>query len=286
MRWHSNESFALTIPNEADQKRLRKQKRWRRLGNYVPNSLSPGTRLLYGGVVIAWATWSAIGLLFGHMFLLVSRRGPIHFSGVAALLFSAAVLTMALVLAAYVVDHYDTRDNEEVYQQVRAWLWRVAISLLVLAWMVGCTTSMLQSDARTFVGLVETENVAGFLKSSWIAERLAPIHGSFPKWFFLSLCWLALWAVVARLASPRQLSPSSRVACTFGRNRAALDSDYAVCALGRGRRGRLRLSRRECRHGSIEGRVCIHCVGRVGTVVVAPRCRSSHPCRSSLPRRD
>jgi hypothetical protein len=207
MRWHPNESFALTIPNEADQKRLKKQKRWRRLGNYVPNSLSPGTRLLFSGVVLAWAGWSGIGLLFGHMFWLVSRRGLIHFSGLAALLFSATVLTVALILAAHVVDHYDKRDNEEVYQQVRAWLWRVAISLFVLTWMIGCSTSVFLSDTRTFTGLVETENVAGFLTSSWVAERLAPIHGSFLKWLFFSFGWLALCAAVARLASPRQLPP-------------------------------------------------------------------------------
>ena len=39
---------------------------------------------------LTWGAWALIGLLSGHMYVLLSRRGSIHLSGTAAILFAAA----------------------------------------------------------------------------------------------------------------------------------------------------------------------------------------------------
>ena len=121
-----NERFTPTQPLPECQDRLRKQRRWTRT-IYTPNDVPLSHRILYGLISLTWVGWAMIGLLSGHMFFLVSKRGAIHFSGVPAMLFSAAVVACAIACVVTIVDHYDRRDNEESYRRVRRRAWLTAM---------------------------------------------------------------------------------------------------------------------------------------------------------------
>jgi hypothetical protein len=127
VRLTDKERFAPTTPLPQHQVRLREQRRWSR-PPYVPNNVPRRLRILYGLISLTWVGWAVIGLLSGHMFWLVSRHGPVHFSGVPALLFCAAVMACAAAFAVSIVDHYDKRDNEDAYRRTRRWIWLAALA--------------------------------------------------------------------------------------------------------------------------------------------------------------
>lgn len=131
-----------------------------------------------------------IGLLSGHMFFLVSRRGPIHFTGVPALMFSGAVLASAAACAVAIVDHYDKRDNEEAYSRFRRWLWWSAVGLFLVACIVGFaerTDVLPYTDGR--VGFLSTASLKSLLLSKWLANKLGPHKSTLDTWALLSGIW-------------------------------------------------------------------------------------------------
>jgi len=73
-----NERFAPTQPLPEHQDRLRSQRHSTRL-KYTPNHVPLIARTLYALVSLTWIGWAMIGLLSGHMFVLLSKRGPIQF---------------------------------------------------------------------------------------------------------------------------------------------------------------------------------------------------------------
>jgi len=85
---------------------------------------------------VTWGAWACIGFLSGHLFFLVSRGGPAHFSGLPALIFAGAVLACAVACMTMVVDHYDRRDNEAAYRRLKKQLWWGAGALFLVAILV------------------------------------------------------------------------------------------------------------------------------------------------------
>jgi hypothetical protein len=141
------------------------------------------------------------------MWVLITSGGPIHFSGIAAVLFSIAVLAIAAVLVAHIVDHYDRRDVEESYAVVRRNLWWVAGGAFVLAWVTGCTSSVIAPGRVTFVGLIRTEDLAGFLESAAVTQTLRPIEGSMVRWLWMSVAWFVGVSLVLRAFKFRENPP-------------------------------------------------------------------------------
>jgi len=131
-----------------------------------------------------------IGLLSGHMFFLISRRGSIHFSGAPAILFSCAVIASAAASAVAIVDHYDRRDNEESYKKMRRLLWCAAAAFLVLSAFVGIaerTDLVPYTDSR--LGFLSTQSLRSLLTSSWLTERLTPHRTFIDKWSLILFFW-------------------------------------------------------------------------------------------------
>jgi hypothetical protein len=188
-RLTDRERFVPTQPLPEHQQRLLTQRRWRRPA-YVPNHVPFGDRLIFGLLSLTWITWAVIGLLSGHMFLMVSRHGPIHFSGIPAVLFSLSVMASAAASAVKIVDHYDRRDNEDSYKKTRQWIWYAALALLLLSGFVGCAErfGMLPyTDGR--LGLLSTHSLQSLLTSSPITETLAPHRSVIQKWSLIMLLW-------------------------------------------------------------------------------------------------
>lgn len=215
-RLTERERFMPTQPLPAFQERLRKQRRWAR-PLYTPNHVPIGQRLFYAVVSLTWVGWSVVGLLSGHMFFLVSRRGLVHFSGVPALLFSAAVLASAVACFVAIIDHYDKRDNESSYKRARRWLWWTAAACLFVSAAVGCgeRTDLLPfTDGR--VGLLSTSGLQTLLASSWLNELLAPHSAALQRWSFISIaCCISGLLVLTKLGLLKRDAPAGTGVALF-----------------------------------------------------------------------
>lgn len=194
------ERFAPTQPLPEYRERLREQRRWRR-PPYTPNRIRLAARIAYGLMALTWVAWALIGLLSGHMFLLISKRGPIHLSGVPAILLSLAVVASAAACAVAIVDHYDRRDNEHAYRKARRNFWYSAAGLLVLSALIGLAerTGLLPySDGR--LGLLSTTALQSQLSSGWLSAKLAPHRQSIEQWsLILFVACLAGCSICSKL---------------------------------------------------------------------------------------
>ncbi len=188
-RLTQRESFAPTQPLPEYQERLRNQRRWSRPA-HTPNHVPFGLRLIYSLAGVTWLSWAMIGLLSGHMFFLVSRKGPIHFTGIPALMFSGAVLASAAACAVVIVDHYDRRDNEDSYRRFRRGLWWSAVGLFLVACIVGFAERadvLPYTDGR--VGLLSTASLKSLLLSKWLANKLGPHKSTLDTWALVTFIW-------------------------------------------------------------------------------------------------
>lgn len=179
-----------------DHRRNHRGRQYRFIPNYIPF----GERLVAAVATMTWVAWALVGFLSGHMFFLVSRRGPLHFAGVPALLFSAAVLVSAAALASTILDHYDRRDNERAYRRAKRMLWGAAgifFLLSVLVAMAEWRSLLPWTDGS--VGLLSSTSVRALLTSEALASALRP-HRS-----WLSSCFVAttIWFMVGTAVSEK-----------------------------------------------------------------------------------
>lgn len=198
-RWNPHEPFLPTQPLEEHQVRLQLNRAERRRGNFVPNRLSAAARLFYGVAALTWFGWALIGLVSGHMFVLLTRRGPWHFSGLAAILFSGAILLCSAFCTLQVVDHYDRRDNEAAYGALRRRLLWVAFTLFVLTLLFSCTGSLGAERAGWSLGWMDTAALLSGLRSPWIVGHLSPIAASLSRWLLGATIWLLVVGVACKL---------------------------------------------------------------------------------------
>jgi MFS family permease len=187
MRQRMQDDFQDTRPIREHQERLHAQL-GRPRAHYVPNRVPRVTRALYAIVSLIWLGWALIGLLSGHMYFLISRGGPIHFSGIPALLFSMAVLAGAAACSVAIVDHHDRRDNEKSYRRARRVLWWSALAGLGLALLVAAaeTFSLLPYTTGN-MGMLSVSDLKALLKSDWLSRVLAPHREAFSYWHFVTL---------------------------------------------------------------------------------------------------
>lgn len=186
MRQRMQDDFQDTQPIREHQERLHAQ--WRRpREHYVPNRVPRVTRALYAIISLIWLGWALIGMLSGHMYFLISRGGPIHFSGIPALLFSMAVLAGAAACSVAIVDHHDRRDNEESYRRARRVLWWSALAGLGLALLVAAaeTFSLLPYTAGD-MGMLSVSDLKALLQSDWLSRVLSPHREALSYWLFVT----------------------------------------------------------------------------------------------------
>ena len=193
-------------PGRRDRRRRRT---WNRAdayppGPYVPNEVPLGTRLFHGVLVLTWAAWALVGLMSGHMYFVIGKGSALHFSGVAALVFCAAVLASAAACAIDILDHHDRRDNEAVYDRWRGRLWWAAVGAFGLACAIGLARHFALLDAElTPGGLLPASLLQRLLVSQTVAAWLAPHAGLLRQ--------AALWSTLVCVASIGLLKLSGRL---------------------------------------------------------------------------
>ncbi|RYF17260.1 MAG: hypothetical protein EOO30_07795 [Comamonadaceae bacterium] len=212
---HPIGSFEITQPLEEHQQRLAVQRpKWRPPAPpHVPNVVPFMQRVILGIATITWGAWALIGLLSGHMYVLLSRRGPIHLSGVAAILFSLAVLIAAAGCLLHIVDHYDRRNNEDAYRAVRRKLWGSVAAIAIAALVVGCVGPAATGTA----GLLDARAMDALTRSAALASWLSGYSG-----FNSVLLTASLWALVPvailtaiSRKSRKEPSPAASMALTY-----------------------------------------------------------------------
>ena len=85
--------------------------------SYKPNKLKPATRYKIKFIALALFIYAVYGLL-NNDFYLPSKRGGIHFYDDAAILAFCSFICLCLFCVTAVIDHYDERDNEKLYQRI------------------------------------------------------------------------------------------------------------------------------------------------------------------------
>lgn len=143
--------------------------------------------------------WALIGLFSGHMFLLISKKGPIQFSGIPAFIFCVAVLLSAVGMAVAIFDHYDKRNNEKTYAAVkRGFFWCAAIVFSV-ALGVGLMERMGRlpwTDGN--LGLLSVQQLHNPPGIKAISKLLLPYKETFSKVGWTSFACLMLIGLVMK----------------------------------------------------------------------------------------
>ncbi|WP_431261690.1 hypothetical protein ACQ859_15440 [Roseateles chitinivorans] len=77
-------------------------------------------------LAIVWSLWAALGLVSGHVFILLGRTALVHLKGWGAISFSAGLLPACVALLLPWFDHWDRRDNETSYARLKRCCWILA----------------------------------------------------------------------------------------------------------------------------------------------------------------
>jgi hypothetical protein len=88
-------------------------------GVYLPNHLSLRDRIgkISGStILLAWATY---GLVMNDFPM--PTKQPMHLHGIASWLMGVAFVLASINLLSWVLDHYDTRNNERAYRKFRSY---------------------------------------------------------------------------------------------------------------------------------------------------------------------
>ncbi len=103
---------------------------------YTPNHIPFGTRVFYLLVGLALLAYGSYGLWIDDIFL-PAKRGPgTHMHGPAAVAMAAAMALAAVNMLSVIVDHFDQRNNETNYRLFGKVTHRLALCLLVLAFLL------------------------------------------------------------------------------------------------------------------------------------------------------
>ncbi|MBL8992875.1 MAG: hypothetical protein JNM63_06010 [Spirochaetia bacterium] len=93
---------------------------------YQPNRMPLGRRIVYFLFSLFAIGWAVHGLAGNDLLCSFQGRNPLHankltdyhFHGPAAWLMAASIICVAISFLTEVVDHYDKRNNESVYDRV------------------------------------------------------------------------------------------------------------------------------------------------------------------------
>jgi len=99
-------------------------------GNYIPNSISIGSRLFSIAFSLALLIYGTHGVYSNDLYI-PGKRGGIHFSGSATWLVFASIICLSVSIILIVIDHYDKRDNENQYYEFGKRIRFLGISLFM-----------------------------------------------------------------------------------------------------------------------------------------------------------
>lgn len=108
-------------------------------GTYVPNRVALKTRItncLLSLGIVAYGYW---GISRDDLIVPISKRTASHFHDISAWIMYAAMLCASVHLVAVVIDHYDRRNNEHLYQRLGELSKKIGWGLFGIAFIVGLT---------------------------------------------------------------------------------------------------------------------------------------------------
>lgn len=108
-------------------------------GTYVPNRVALKTRVancLLSLGMVAYGFW---GIRRDDLIVPIAKRTASHFHSISAWIMYAAMLCASVHLAAVVIDHYDRRNNEHLYQRLGELSRKIGWVLFGIAFIVGLT---------------------------------------------------------------------------------------------------------------------------------------------------
>lgn len=119
----------------------------------------------------ALLAWSTAGMTSGYVVYFVTRRDPLHLSGLPALVFCGALIVCAVGTAAMAV-----RGSTQAFHQItrRFFKWAAA-SLVGLAFLTAVAESIgLLPSTGGSSGLASTEQLVAWMKSAWLSPHIGP----------------------------------------------------------------------------------------------------------------
>lgn len=100
---------------------------------YVANEIPRQMRNLWAGLATLIIIYASHGLINGEIYIPGKRSDGITFSGAPVVVVFAACFCLALALLVTVIDHYDKRDNEYLYNIAEKLFWAMSCGLFTWA---------------------------------------------------------------------------------------------------------------------------------------------------------
>lgn len=99
----------------------------RKQKGFIPNRIPYDIREVIVGLAVFLFLYGTVGIILDDIYLPGGRGGGIHVHGVMAWLIYGSILSVCFSLMSLFVDHYDTRDNERIYD--KAFLYGIYASI-------------------------------------------------------------------------------------------------------------------------------------------------------------
>lgn len=106
---------------------------------HVPNRIPARDRLANGFFAACLFAYASLATKIDDFFIPGKRSNGVHLHGASVWVMFAATVCAVIVLLVVVVDHYDTRPNERVYEQVGKLFRVVGWCLFAAAFVVDLT---------------------------------------------------------------------------------------------------------------------------------------------------
>lgn len=108
-------------------------------GTYVPNRVALKTRVANSLLSLGMVVYGLWGVYRDDLIVPISKRTTSHFHSISAWIMYAAILCGSVHLMAVVIDHYDRRNNEHLYQRLGELSGKIGWLLFGIAFIVGLT---------------------------------------------------------------------------------------------------------------------------------------------------
>lgn len=106
-------------------------------GTYVPNQIALRTRVGNGLLSLGIVAYGYWGVHRDDLIVPLGKRAASHFHDFSAWIMYAAMLCAAVHFASIVIDHYDRRNNEHLYQRIGELSKKLGWGLFGIAFIVG-----------------------------------------------------------------------------------------------------------------------------------------------------
>lgn len=191
MRKPLGHAFEPTQPLEEHRERLRVQRRWR----HTPNAIPLADRWWAALTAGFFLSFLLFALLVGRFVWPLGRNYLADFRGAALVLLFVAWLSISLACLLKVLDHYDRRPNEVIYDRWRRRLWLAAVLMLLLAAPVEIMERFSGPMFRVPAWASEADLRGYFEATAWAQAVLQVDWG---PWLWGLVLWTAVWWPLCR----------------------------------------------------------------------------------------